>query len=99
MRNKIIAVAAAALSVPALCMAAPDGQKIFQQKCKACHRVNGVGGKLGPDLSNVAGKFEDGWMREKLLTPKKNNPKSIMPPYRGDPEEVDALVGYLKTLK
>jgi putative heme-binding domain-containing protein len=29
------------------------GQKIFQTMCSSCHRVDGTGGRLGPDLSRV----------------------------------------------
>jgi putative heme-binding domain-containing protein len=32
---------------------AQNGEKIFRASCGACHRVNGVGGRLGPDLSRV----------------------------------------------
>jgi putative heme-binding domain-containing protein len=30
-----------------------NGEKIFRTNCAACHRVDGVGGRLGPDLSRV----------------------------------------------
>jgi putative heme-binding domain-containing protein len=32
---------------------AQNGEKIFRASCVGCHRVNGVGGRLGPDLSRV----------------------------------------------
>ena len=30
-----------------------NGEKIFRAMCAGCHRVNGAGGRLGPDLSRV----------------------------------------------
>jgi putative heme-binding domain-containing protein len=32
---------------------AENGQRLFAAMCASCHRVNGVGGRLGPDLSRV----------------------------------------------
>ena len=32
---------------------AENGEKIFRAMCASCHRVNGTGGRLGPDLSRV----------------------------------------------
>ena len=32
---------------------AQNGEKIFRANCTGCHRVNGVGGRLGPDLSRI----------------------------------------------
>lgn len=46
---------------PLWAFSAEAGQKIFQRSCVACHAVNGVGGKIGPDLAgswrNGAGYF------------------------------------------
>src|SRR5213592_2741486 len=32
---------------------AVNGEKIFRANCAGCHRVNGAGGRLGPDLSRI----------------------------------------------
>jgi putative heme-binding domain-containing protein len=32
---------------------AQNGERIFRDTCAGCHRVNGVGGRLGPDLSRI----------------------------------------------
>lgn len=30
-----------------------SGERVFRAQCAGCHRVNGVGGRLGPDLSRI----------------------------------------------
>jgi cytochrome c oxidase cbb3-type subunit 3 len=32
---------------------AANGERIFRSQCASCHRVNGRGGRLGPDLSRI----------------------------------------------
>lgn len=32
----------------------PRGQALFNSACSTCHRVNGQGGSMGPDLSRIA---------------------------------------------
>jgi cytochrome c oxidase cbb3-type subunit III len=32
---------------------AGNGERVFRAQCAGCHRVNGIGGRLGPDLSRV----------------------------------------------
>lgn len=45
--------------------------------CKSCHRISGVGSTLGPDLSNIAGKYAKAQILESILEPS----KSIDPKY------------------
>jgi len=97
--KKSFLLAAIAFAVPGHCLAAADGQKIFQQKCKMCHKVNGVGGKLGPDLSKVSGQRDENYIRGKLKEPSKTKSDSVMPVFDGSPAEADAVVEYLKNLK
>jgi putative heme-binding domain-containing protein len=42
---------------------AENGAKVFRTMCVACHKVNGTGGRLGPDLSRIG----SGRSREVLL--------------------------------
>ena len=32
---------------------AANGERVFRANCSGCHRVNGAGGRLGPDLSRI----------------------------------------------
>src|SRR5581483_3592452 len=38
-------------------------------RCAACHKVNGAGGDVGPDLSVVGGKFDRPHLIESVLEP------------------------------
>ena len=42
-------------------LAAPDGQSLFEQKCKACHTIGG-GRSVGPDLKGISGKRDSEWL-------------------------------------
>ncbi|NJD37009.1 MAG: cytochrome c, partial [Geobacter sp.] len=36
--------------VSAAALAETPGEKLFNRKCTMCHKVNGRGGEIGPDL-------------------------------------------------
>lgn len=71
---------------------AKEGKMIWQQKnCQACHQFYGLGGHLGPDLTNVSAKLPDVSIRA-FLTSGTN----IMPDFHLSEHEKDALVAFLK---
>ncbi len=78
------------------------GSDLFRsQGCIACHRIGGVGGEIGPDLSRegLAGRSRQ-WLETQLRDPKSHNPASIMPPLAGlSRGEIDQLIDYLLSLK
>jgi len=43
-----------------------NGKIMFTQSCSACHIVNNVGGKLGPDLSGAGTSTDEGLLRNIL---------------------------------
>jgi cytochrome c oxidase cbb3-type subunit III len=46
------------------------GQKIYASSgCASCHRVNGMGGSLGPDLSDVGSARSVAYLRESITAP------------------------------
>lgn len=55
------------LSVTAV-TAQNEGENIFKQKCTACHTI-GKGKLVGPDLSGVSSRREDGWLKRQIKTP------------------------------
>jgi putative heme-binding domain-containing protein len=50
---------------------AASGAALFSGRggCQQCHRVNGEGARLGPDLSDIGGKRSPGHLRRSLLEP------------------------------
>jgi putative heme-binding domain-containing protein len=49
---------------------ASAGEILFREKgCGACHRVKGVGGRLGPDLTNIGTERSTDYLRESILKP------------------------------
>lgn len=58
-----------------------QGERIFDTKgrCRECHMVNGRGGILGPDLSNIAGERSLKFLQESLMTAKPHIPQGYQP--------------------
>ncbi|HMD36926.1 MAG TPA: PQQ-dependent dehydrogenase, methanol/ethanol family, partial [Vicinamibacterales bacterium] len=58
-------------------VAAPDapvgnvehGQRLFSQQCSSCHRVSGVGGRIGPELSRIGVSRSRSALRREIRTP------------------------------
>ncbi len=50
---------------------AAKGRIVFEEQgdCSRCHMVNGQGGRLGPDLSEVGWKRSPSFLRESILEP------------------------------
>ena len=93
-------VFAVLVMISATVYAESKGEQIFKQKCSMCHVVNGKGGKIGPELTKVAAGMKDNDIKSQLENPKKQNPSSSMPAFKSLPKaDMDALLGYLKTLK
>ena len=91
-------IAVALLTVAA--QAAVSGKQLFMQKCSMCHVVKDKGGQIGPELTKVFDRMAGKGIKEKLENPKKSNPNSSMPSFKTLPKaEMDALTGYLNTLK
>ena len=71
---------------------AQEGKMVWQQKnCSACHQLYGLGGHLGPDLTNVYAHRPEGYILAILQT---GTP--VMPNFHLTTKEKDALVAFLK---
>ena len=77
------------------------GKELYQSLgCIGCHMINGMGGRIGPDLSKVGSRLKKKRMLGQINNPKQYNPSSMMPSFQSLPEDQkQALVKYLMSLK
>jgi ubiquinol-cytochrome c reductase cytochrome b subunit len=89
---------AAQTAAPPAAAGVKEGAQLFQTEgCIGCHRIRGVGGTVGPDLSSgvIRGKDRQ-WLTAQIRNPKAHFPNTIMPSYTGpSDEQVGAVVDYL----
>ena len=75
-------------------------QLFFANNCYGCHKVEGISdGTLGPDLSEAGKKFKIDYLWESIVAPRANAVNSFMPKFNMKPDEVKALVVFLKSRK
>jgi ubiquinol-cytochrome c reductase cytochrome b subunit len=79
------------------------GRAFFQsQQCGGCHKVAGVGGDNGPDLTQVGLRHSEGWLHSFLEAPSRFHAESRMPAY-GPPalshQEIEELAHYLSSMR
>ena len=85
--------------LPAISPEFIDGAQTFvANACASCHRVNGVGGDLGPSLNGLPDRRSKSWVHAHFLSPRKLTPGSVMPPYHFDQKKEDNLIQYLYSL-
>jgi ubiquinol-cytochrome c reductase cytochrome b subunit len=77
------------------------GRDVYKENsCQSCHQIHGAGTAAGPDLSRIGSQRSPGWLRVQIVDPKRNDPKSTMPPFpQLSKKELDSLVTYLSSLK
>lgn len=78
-----------------------EGLETFRKHgCQACHMVGGIGGTSGPALDGTASRHDKAWQITHLKDPASVVPDSAMPPYGHlDGDDIEALAGYLDTLR
>lgn len=74
-----------------------EGLRVFnEQGCAACHQIRDVGGHTGPALTRAGFRWERSTIETQIVSPKDDR----MPAYDSlDPQQLDALVTYLTSLK
>ena len=69
-----------------------EGKVLWQQKnCQSCHQLYGLGGHLGPDLTNIYGKRPEASIRSFL-----SGGTNVMPDFHLSEHEKDLLIQFLK---
>lgn len=82
----------AASHIPLMSDEARQGQVLFQEhNCVACHQFYGLGGYMGPDLTNVVSNRGSAYARAFLMSGTQR-----MPNFNLDDAELDALVAFLE---
>jgi ubiquinol-cytochrome c reductase cytochrome b subunit len=77
------------------------GEQVFQAEgCSGCHKVNGQGGSVGPELSGSTLSGRDRkWLVDQVTDPRSHDPNSIMPSFTGlGEQQLSNLVSYLMSL-
>ena len=103
-----VALFFSANAAPAVAAAPPDGKAIFlAQKCNLCHSVSAAGIErqtksekiAGPDLTTATAKHDKAFL-EKFLTKQETiDGKKHGKDFKGTPQELDALIDWLKQPK
>lgn len=93
--------AAAAPAAPANAGSEAVARKLIDsQGCRACHRIDGAGAAIGPDLTKVGSRLTREQLRTKLANPQKRHATGRIADFSHlQQAELDALTAYLSTRK
>lgn len=89
------------LALPAAPAPATSGGKmstapaVFKSLCVACHSVEGHGGKVGPALDDITGKYDPASLDRWLANPQEVKPGTAMPNLNLSPETRKELSAWL----
>lgn len=79
---------------------ADAGRSIVEGKgCVGCHMIEGKGANVGPTLDGATGRRSADFLRRKLANPTFDRATSMMPNFGLTPEEIEAVLAYLATLR
>ncbi len=77
-----------------------EGRQLFETHgCRGCHKLNGVGGSIGPDLTEEgASKRSPEWLERHFLQPNAVSPNSPMPNMGFTKSQARSLTFYMLSL-
>lgn len=75
------------------------GRLVAELNCLTCHKINGKGGALAPDLSYEGSRADAEWLKEFLRNPTTLRPTLVarMPKFNLTEKEIEIIVDYMKT--
>jgi mono/diheme cytochrome c family protein len=72
------------------------GHAVFEEAgCIGCHKLNGVGGVIGPELDKVGASRNAEWLLAHFKNPSTVTPGSAMPPIKASEADLDLLTLYV----
>lgn len=77
-----------------------EGRHLFETEgCRGCHKLNGVGGSIGPDLTEEGANHRSPeWLEAHFLTPSAVSPGSAMPNFNFSRVQARELTYYMLSL-
>jgi len=78
-----------------------EGLYLLDEKyaCMGCHKINGVGGEVGPDLSRAGKRFNSKWIYRWVQYASSIKEETKMPDFAMPDKDALAITLYLKTLQ
>lgn len=68
---------------------------VFDQMCRACHQIDGLGGAIGPALDGVGSRLDADYLARWLTDPQVVRPGTTMPKLPLTVVQIDELVTFL----
>ena len=94
--NWVVYTDAAFIKKEKLSPQALTGQLLWQDNnCTACHQMYGLGGYLGPDLTNIA---SDSLKSDLYIKAMINAGKNAMPQYHFSEKDLNAFIAFFKAV-
>src|SRR5208283_1686710 len=76
-----------------------DGATLFEkERCICCHSFNAQGADIGPDLTGIANRRSDEWIRDQVRNPKLHSSDPRMPGHEYlSRKQINSIIKYLKS--
>ena len=76
-----------------------EGAVLFEkERCINCHTFKGQGAQIGPDLTDIAKRRSDEWIRDQIRNPKLHFPNPRMPGHEYlSRKQINSIIKYLKS--